>query len=132
MPPEQRNTKHGLPAPGAIGIFGAGTGGHGDSAYFGAIGMRQRPSLPLLGGVACASLGYFSNAGDADPLVNPSIAPVSFRAQFPPTLLVTATRAFDMSAAIATRGLRGNVGLPLGCIRNDGCGHDFVHNTQSE
>ena len=35
--------QHGLPAPGAIGIFGAGTSDLGDSAYFGAIGMGQRP-----------------------------------------------------------------------------------------
>lgn len=33
----------GLPAPGAIGIFGAGTGGCGDSDYFAAIGTGQRP-----------------------------------------------------------------------------------------
>jgi acetyl esterase/lipase len=119
--------QHGLPVPGAIGIFGAGTGGHGDSAYFGAIGMGQQPPLPLLDRLANASVGYFSNASDADPLVNPCIAPVSFRAQFPPTLLITATRAFDMSPAITTHRALVQAGVDASLHVFDGLGHCFYY-----
>lgn len=119
--------QHGLPAPGAIGIFGAGTGGLGDSAYFGAIGVGQRPPLRLLDRLAGASVGYFSNASDADPLVNPCIAPVSFRARFPPTLLITATRAFDMSPAIATHRALVQAGVDASLHVFDGLGHCFYY-----
>jgi len=119
--------KQGLPAPGAIGIFGAGTGGQGDAAYFGAIGVGQRPPVPLLDNLAGASVGYFSNASDADPLVNPCIAPVSFRAQFPPTLLITATRAFDMSPAIATHRALVQAGVDASLHVFDGLGHCFYY-----
>jgi monoterpene epsilon-lactone hydrolase len=119
--------QHGLPAPGAIGIFGAGTGGLGDSAYFGAIGMGQRPPFQLLDRFGGASVGYFSNASDSDPLVNPSIAPISFRAQFPPTLLVTATRAFDMSPAIATHRALVQAGVDASLHVFDGLGHCFYY-----
>jgi len=119
--------QHGLPAPGAIGIFGAGTGGQGDSDYFGAIGTGQRPPMRFLDSLAGASVGYFSNASDADPLVNPCIAPVSFRAQFPPTLMVTATRAFDMSPAIATHRALVQAGVDASLHVFDGLGHCFYY-----
>jgi len=119
--------QHGLPAPGAIGIFGAGTGGRGDSDYFGAIGTGLRPPMRFLDSLTSASVGYFSNASDADPLVNPCIAPVSFRAQFPPTLLITATRAFDMSPAIATHRALVQAGVDASLHVFDGLGHCFYY-----
>jgi len=119
--------QQGLPAPGALGIFGAGTGGQGDASYFGAIGMGQQPPVSLLDKLAGASVGYFSNADNADPLVNPCIAPLSFRAQFPPTLLITATRAFDMSPAIATHRALVQAGVDASLHVFDGLGHCFYY-----
>ena len=119
--------QRGLPAPGAIGIFGAGTGGAGDSAYFGAIGTGQRPPQSLLGRLAAASVGYFSNASDSDPLVNPCVAPIAFRAKFPPALLITATRAFDMSPAIAMHRALVQAGVDASLHVFDGLGHCFYY-----
>lgn len=117
----------GLPVPGAIGIFGAGTGGSGDSAWFSAIGMGLQPPFTALATLAGASVGYFSEASDEDPLVNPNIAPLEFRAQFPPTLLVTATRAFDLSPAIATHRALVQAGVDASLHVFDGHGHCFYY-----
>jgi len=81
----------------------------------------------LLDNLAGASVGYFSNASDADPLVNPCIAPVSFRAQFPPTLLITVTRAFDMSPAIATYRALVQAGVDASLHVFDSLGHCFYY-----
>ncbi|HTZ70341.1 MAG TPA: alpha/beta hydrolase fold domain-containing protein [Acetobacteraceae bacterium] len=123
--------EHGLPAPGAIGIFGAGSGGYGDSDYFAAIGMGQMPPLGLLGSRAGASVGYFSHASDDDPLVNPNIAPASFRARFPPALLMTGTRAFDMSPAIATHRALVQAGVDASLHVFDGVGHCFYYDASA-
>lgn len=123
--------QHGLPAPGAIGIFGAGTGGRGDSDYFAAIGSGKRPPLAMLGSLAGGSVGYFSSATDTDPLVNPIIAPESFRARFPPSLLITGTRAFDMSPAIATHRALAQAGVDASLHVFDGLGHCFYYDATS-
>ena len=117
----------GLPVPGAIGIFGAGTGGQGDAAYFGAIGMGAAPPLPLLKNLARSPIGYFGNASDDDPMVDPSNAPIALRAKFPPTLLITATRAFDLSPAIITHRALVQAGVDAQLHVFDGLGHCFYY-----
>jgi monoterpene epsilon-lactone hydrolase len=119
--------EHELPAPGAIGIFGAGTGGRGDSDYFAAIGTGSRPPLGLLGNIAGASVGYFSNAREDDHLVDPCIGPEAFRARFPPTLLITGTRSFDMSPAIATHRALVQAGVDASLHVFDGVAHCFYY-----
>jgi acetyl esterase/lipase len=119
--------EHGLPAPGAIGIFGAGTGGHGDSDYFAAVGVGQSPPQRILESLTSGSVGYFSRASDDDHLVNPIVAPEAFRAKFPPTLLVTGTRAFDMSPAIATHRALVQAGVDAQLHVFDGVGHCFYY-----
>lgn len=119
--------EHGLPVPGAIGIFGAGAGGRGDSDYFASFGIGQWPREGLLGKLTSASVGYFSNARDDDYLVHPNIAPLEFRAKFPPTLLVTGTRAFDMSPAIATHRALVQAGVDASLHVFDGLGHCFYY-----
>jgi len=123
--------QQGLPAPGAIGILGAGTGGRGDSDYFGAIGTGQAPPAMELGRLADAAVGYFSEASDDDPLVNPMIAPEAFRARFPPTILITGTRAFDMSPAIATHRALVQAGVEAQLHVFDGHGHCFYYDASS-
>jgi acetyl esterase/lipase len=123
--------EQGLPAPGAIGIFGAGTGGQGDSDYFAAIGTGRRAPNVEMAPIADASVGYFSDASDADPLVNPNVAPEAFRARFPPTLLITATRAFDLSPAIATHRALVQAGVEASLHVFDGLGHCFHFNAAS-
>jgi acetyl esterase/lipase len=86
---------HGLPQPGAIGIFCAGAGnvGVGDSALiseaFGTnfAGDREMP--------------YFEEVSWSDPLVSPLRHP-GLMARFPPTLVITSTRDLAMSSGLAT------------------------------
>jgi len=118
---------HGLPAPGAIGIFGAGTGGQGDAAWFGAIGMGARPPLPLLKKLAKASIGYFGPASDDDPMVDPTKAAPEFLARFPPALVITGTRAFDLSPAIITHRALLRAGVEADLHVFDGLGHCFYY-----
>ena len=76
----------GMPAPGAIGIFGSGAGrGRGDAMYFSAIAAGQVPppvaaaSRPARRG---GGFGYFSATNPDDRLVNPLVAP-ELLARFP-------------------------------------------------
>jgi len=108
--------KEKLPRPGAIGIFSAGAYGNfdappgvpgswgGDSRYTappltGDTPMPPDPSktlvLPKVMGV------YLREANLSDPLVSPGLHP-DVLAKFPPTLVLTSTRGFDMSAAVQT------------------------------
>ena len=86
---------HGLPQPGAVGIFCAGAGmlGIGDSSViadtFGA----------SIGGDG--EMPYFEGASWDDPLVSPLQHP-QVMAQFPPTLVITSTRDLAMSTGLAT------------------------------
>jgi acetyl esterase/lipase len=121
----------GLPAPGAIGIFGAGTGGQGDAAWFGALGMGLRPPLPLLKNLARAKVGYFAEASDDDPLVDPTKAPLALRERFPPTLLITGTRAFDLSPAIITHRSLVQAGVDAQLHVFDGLGHCFYYDAKA-
>jgi epsilon-lactone hydrolase len=124
--------QHGLPAPGAIGVLGAGAGGCGDGDYFGAIGTGWTPpGAIVLGRLADGAVGYFSDASDDDPLVNPIVAPEAFRARFPPTLLITGTRAHDMSPAIATHRALVQAGVDAQLHVFDGQGHCFYYDAST-
>lgn len=119
--------EQGLPAPGALGVFGAGAGGSGDSAYFGAIGTAQRPPVDVFASIHDTKVGYHSEARGDDPLVNPNIASQALRARFPPTLLITGTRAFDLSPAIATHRALSQAGVEASLHVFDGMGHCFYY-----
>ena len=118
-----------IPTPGAIGIFGSGAGsGSGDSRYFSAIASGAVPppaSVPpsrSRGG----RFGYFSNVNQDDPLVYPVRDP-ELLAQFPPTLLITGTRAPDMSPAIETHRALTRAGVDASLQLFDGQGHCFIY-----
>jgi len=119
--------EQGLPRPGAIGVFSAGTGGSGDGAYFSAIGTGRTPPDNAMSSLWSAKVGYFANVRRDDYLVNPNIAPEAFRARFPPTLMITGTRAFDLSPALATHRalVQANVDASLHVF--DGLGHSFYY-----
>lgn len=83
-----------LPQPGAIGIFcaGAGESTGGDSRT---IAEAFGTSRPL------GEMDYFSDSDWQDPLVSPMHHP-ELLAKFPPTLVISSTRDFAMSAALFT------------------------------
>ncbi len=118
----------GLPAPGAIGVFGAGASGSGDGSYFGAIGTAQRPPIDVFAEIRATRFGYHSETRPDDPLVDPNAGDLAFRAKFPPTLLITATRAFDLSPAIATHRALCQAGVDAQLHVFDGHGHCFYYN----
>jgi len=128
--------KHQLPVPGAIGIFGSGAFGawygppskpgtwSGDSAYTGprSVGDKTGPLDPKK--LPAYMSAYLANANLTDPLVSPALSPSVLR-KFPPTLLITGTRSFDMSAAVQTQRALTKAGVEADLHLWDGVGHCF-------
>jgi len=121
---------HGLPQAGAIGIFGAGATrtGFGDSNWLAPAidGVFPRPSA------SGAMLGkspyrdYFAGADRNDPLISPAMHP-EVLAKFPPTLIITGTRAPDLSAAVFTHSQLVKAGVPGDLIVGEGMDHCYIN-----
>jgi epsilon-lactone hydrolase len=134
--------KTNLSAPGAIGIFSAGAYAHfsGDPAAKGTWGGDSRFWAPPVLGQPALSLeqppftaasaqksvttAYISNVDPADPFVSPAESP-ELLAKFPPTLVLTGTRAYDMSAVIETHRQLIRSGAQAELHLWDGLGHCF-------
>jgi len=95
--------KEQLPMPGAIALLSAGAlpGMAGDSGFY-APAMMGEPPPPSQPNQPAMPVAYLLNANPLDPLVAPTAA-LDVLAKFPPTLLLTGTRAFDLSATIHTQ-----------------------------
>lgn len=120
---------HGLPQAGAVGIFGAGAVrfGAGDSAWVAAYidGSFPPPAAP---GATQPDIsrGYFANADMSDPIISPALHP-EVVAKFPPTLIITGTRAMDMSPAIYTNSQLLKAGVRSTLIVGEGMGHCYIY-----
>jgi monoterpene epsilon-lactone hydrolase len=92
----------GLPAPGAIGLFGEGAlVKAGDSYYSGDIFTGTVPS-PSHRAIPLESDMYFPDSGAAkDGLAFPAEKPEILK-HFPPTLLISGTRDIGLSQVVAT------------------------------
>ena len=126
--------KHGLPRPGAVGILCAGLtraqSGFGGDAQFttAAIGeSRAPPPLPKADAPAGAGLPYFAGVSATDPLAAPASSP-EVLAKFPPTLIVTGTRAFELSSAVYTHTLLIKYGAQADLHVWEGMFHGFFYN----
>ena len=112
--------KVGLPLPAAIGIFCASADARwgGDSRSFArpfqALAMRER------------SPGYFDGANLEDPQASPILSPKIMK-HFPPTLIITATRAMEMSSAVGTHRALTKAGVLAALNVWDGLGHAFFY-----
>jgi epsilon-lactone hydrolase len=106
---------HNLPRPGAIGIFCASAGDFGGDAEF---------TTPPLDGRM--HLGYFSGANMHDPMVSPAESDEVLR-QFPPTLILSGTRAFDYSSGINTHNRLTKLGVEAELHLWDGLFHGFFY-----
>lgn len=120
---------HQLPQPGAIGIFGAGGVRFmsGDSAYIAGYidGSFPPPAKP--GEVrADMTRGYFDGASMDDPVISPALHP-DVIAKFPPALIITGTRAMDMSPAIVTNSALIKARVPSTLIVGEGMGHCYIY-----
>jgi monoterpene epsilon-lactone hydrolase len=128
--------KHSLPRPGAVGIFCSGAGSPtgagfgGDATYTtAAIGEgRGAPPPPRAGGRgAGAGLGYLAGTDPNDPLVAPINSPDTL-GKFPPTLVITATRGFELSGAIYTHNQLVKQDVDAELHVWDGLFHGFFYN----
>jgi monoterpene epsilon-lactone hydrolase len=114
---------HALPKPGAIGTFcGSLLDTHGDSAYLGAPLTGQPFSDDPL---SAKSLPYFSGADLKDPMVIPGASPTLLQ-QFPPTLLITGSRDFAMSAVIRSHALLVDANVEAELHVYEGMWHAFL------
>jgi monoterpene epsilon-lactone hydrolase len=112
--------KEKLPLPAAIGIFCASADGRwgGDSRAFG----RPFQALPDRD----RDPGYFTGIDLTDPMVSPILSPDTLKL-FPPTLIITATRAMEMSAAVNTHRALVKAGVTAELHVWDGLGHAFFY-----
>ena len=123
---------NGLPQPGAIGIFGAGAVRMmaGDSAHVAAYIDGSFPAPPKAGEKGPdITKGYFDGADMGDPVISPALHPDRM-AKFPPTLLITGTRAMDMSPAAVTNSALIKAGVPSTLIVGEGMGHCYIYQSQ--
>jgi acetyl esterase/lipase len=113
--------QEGLPFPGAIGIFCAAADARrgGDSRAW----DRALQALPLRGKPAAS---YFE-AGDADDSLASPILDSKLLERFPPTLIVTAVRAWDLSPAVSTHRALVRAGVETELHVWDGLGHAFFY-----
>jgi PAS domain-containing protein len=107
--------------------------GDGDATYFSKIGTASTPSAPSeaggpLGLMRPGAFGYFSTVSPEDYLAAPVSAPKDLLSKFPPTLLISATRALDMSPAIAFHRALTRAGADASLHLFDGLGHCFYYN----
>jgi epsilon-lactone hydrolase len=122
----------GLPTPGAIGMFSSGASGMGDGLYLAALSMAQPippasvASTAALGTRAAAKFGYFAGAPD-NHLTDIRKAPKDFVAKFPPTLLITGTRSFDLSPVLLTHRTLTQAGVDASLQVFDGLPHCFIY-----
>jgi acetyl esterase/lipase len=131
--------KEKLPTPGAIGIFGAGAFGSfsgppadpntwgGDSSFTTGplVGGAPRPANGVPSDAVTNAMNYTGNTDPNDPLASPALSPPTL-AKFPPTLLITGTRAYEMSAAVQTQRELSKAGVDADLHIWDGMGHCFL------
>ena len=124
---------HGLPQPAALGIFGAGAVrfNKGDSAYIaGYIDGSFAPPPPNAADKPLdITNGYFSGWDMTDRSIAPALHPEVI-ARFPPTLLITGTRAMDMSPAIVTNSALLKAGVRSTLIVGEAMGHCYYYQFQ--
>jgi len=122
---------HKLPRPGAVGILCASAGGWGGDAAYLTPPLDGRETVPFdvnkPAGVSFDSIEYFRGADTADPLVQP-LGHAEVMRRFPPTLLLTGTRSFDLSGAIETHRVLTRLGVTADLQLWDGLYHSFQVN----
>jgi epsilon-lactone hydrolase len=120
--------KHSLPLPGAIGIFCASAGGiFGGDALYTAMPLGEARLAPPIKPGARPPLGYFKDTDPKDPLVSPVDSP-EVLSKFPPTLIITGTRGFELSSALYTHEQLVKLGVEAELHVWEGLFHGFFYN----
>lgn len=122
---------HGLPPPGAIGVFCAGalpyTEGEFDSRSIwpSLLVTGVDPRNDTLSALPRAPRLYLQTAAPDDPVAWPAISR-DVLARFPPTLVISATRDPLMSTSIATHSRLVAAGADASLYVQEGLGHGFL------
>jgi len=120
--------KHSLPLPGAIGIFCASAGGvFGGDALYTAMPLGEARLAPPITQGARPPLSYFADTDPKDPLVSPIRSP-EILSKFPPTLIITGTRGFELSSALYTHQQLVKLGVEAELHVWEGLFHGFFYN----
>lgn len=120
--------KHSLPLPGAIGIFCASAGGvFGGDALYTAMPLGEARLAPPITQGARPPLSYFADTDPKDPLVSPIRSP-EILSKFPPTLIITGTRGFELSSALYTHEQLVKLGVEAELHVWEGLFHGFFYN----
>lgn len=118
---------HGLPQAGAVGVFGAGGAPFdmGESAWVAGYTDGSFPARDQPGGTQDElTCGYFAGTDPRDPTAWPAFDPDAL-AKFPPTLIITGTRAMDLSPAIYTNSQLLKAGVRSTLIVGESMGHCY-------
>lgn len=118
---------HGLPQAGAVGVFGAGGAPFdaGESAWVAAYIDGSFPSPDQPGGAHDdMTRGYFADTDPRDPMAWPAFD-LDVLTKFPPTLIITGTRAMDLSPAIFTHSQLLKAGGRSQLIVGESMGHCY-------
>jgi acetyl esterase/lipase len=120
--------KHSIPLPGAIGVFCASAGGiFGGDALYTAMPLGEARLAPPMNAGARPPLSYFAGTDPTDPLVSPVSSP-DVLAKFPPTLIITGTRGFELSSALYTHEQMVKLGVDAELHVWEGLFHGFFYN----
>jgi epsilon-lactone hydrolase len=120
--------KHSLPLPGAIGIFCASAGNiFGGDALYTAMPLGEARLAPPASPGARPPLSYFAGTDPKDPLISPVNSP-GVLAKFPPTLIITGTRGFELSSALYTHEQMVKLGVEAELHVWEGLFHGFFYN----
>lgn len=118
---------HGLPQAGAVGVFGAGGAPFdmGESAWVAGYIDGSFPAPDQRGGAqADITRGYFAGTDPRDLTAWPAFD-LDALAKFPPTLIITGTRAMDLSPAIFTHSRLLKAGVRSMLIVGESMGHCY-------
>lgn len=116
--------KEGLPTPAAAGIFCASA----DARWAGDSWSWQKAMHGLTTAPSLDERFYYGDHDLDDPLMSPIVSDAVLK-RFPPTLIITASRAGEMSAAINTHRLLVRNGVSASLHVWDGLGHAFYMQT---
>ncbi len=125
--------QHGLPRPGAIGLLCAGAAPTGplfggDAGYYTIpLGEGRTMASPTTPGAPGIGADYLAGTDPNDPLVAPVGHP-EVLAQFPPTLIVSGTRSYDLSNAVHTHIELAKQRVPAELYVWEGMFHGFLYN----
>lgn len=120
--------QHGLPSPGAIGLFCmGGSMPGGDSVYLSQVASGGKPGNSIDWKVH----PYFAGADFSDPKVVPLTSPDAIAA-FPPTMLISGTRDGGLSSVLATHVALTRAGVSADLHVWDGMWHSFMSDPEPQ